>query len=98
MKTAQGTTRVSNGQLIDGTGAAPISNATVVIQDGRITYAGPSSAAPACPETTAEVDARGGTILPGLVEAHYHATYFNVAELADLDIKYSVEYITLLAA
>src|SRR5258705_1243860 len=36
--------------------------------------------------------------MPGLVEAHFHATYFNVAELADLDIKYPVEYVTLLAA
>ncbi|HVV99740.1 MAG TPA: amidohydrolase family protein, partial [Planctomycetaceae bacterium] len=44
------------------------------------------------------IDARGGTIMPGLVEAHYHPTYFNVAELADLDIKYPVEYVTLLAA
>ena len=36
--------------------------------------------------------------MPGLVEAHFHPTYFNVAELADLDIKYPVEYITILAA
>ncbi len=36
--------------------------------------------------------------MPGLVEAHFHPTYFNVAELADLDIKYPVEYVTLLAA
>src|SRR5581483_5286910 len=35
---------------------------------------------------------------PGLVEAHFHPTYFNVAELPDLDIKYPVEYVTLLAA
>jgi imidazolonepropionase-like amidohydrolase len=68
------------------------------MQDGRITYAGSSAGAPVCPEGTRQIDACGGTILPGLVEAHYHATYFNVAELADLDIKYPVEYITLLAA
>ena len=30
---------------------------------------------------------RGGTILPGLIEAHFHPTYFNVAALVDLDIK-----------
>jgi imidazolonepropionase-like amidohydrolase len=36
--------------------------------------------------------------MPGLVEAHHHPTYFNVADLADLDIKYPVEYITLLAS
>src|SRR5690349_4272813 len=98
MKTAQGTSRIFNGQLVDGTGAAPVSNAVVILHDGRITYAGPSANAPACPAGTRHIDVRGGTILPGLVEAHYHATYFNVAELADLDIKYPVEYITLLAA
>ena len=36
--------------------------------------------------------------MPGLVEAHFHPTYFNVAALEDLDIKYPVEYVTLLAA
>ena len=36
--------------------------------------------------------------MPGLIEAHYHPTYFNVAALEDLDIKYPVEYVTLLAA
>jgi imidazolonepropionase-like amidohydrolase len=40
----------------------------------------------------------GGSILPGLIEAHFHPTYFNVAALEDLDIKYPVEYVTLLAA
>ena len=36
--------------------------------------------------------------MPGLVEAHFHPTYFNVSALEDLDIKYPVEYVTLLAA
>ena len=36
--------------------------------------------------------------MPGLVEAHFHSTYFNVAALEDLDIKYPVEYVTILAA
>jgi imidazolonepropionase-like amidohydrolase len=44
------------------------------------------------------MDARGGTIMPGLVEAHFHATYFNIAALEDLDIKYPVEYVSLLAS
>jgi imidazolonepropionase-like amidohydrolase len=54
--------------------------------------------APPTEPTTTHIDARGGTILPGLVEAHFHPTYFNVAALEDLDIKYPVEYVTLLAA
>jgi imidazolonepropionase-like amidohydrolase len=98
MKTAQGTTLITNGQLVDGNGTPPVPNATLLIRDGRIAYAGPSATAPQSPPEALNIDARGGSILPGLVEAHYHATYFNVAELQDLDIKYPVEYITLLAA
>ena len=98
MKTACGTMVIHNGQLIDGTGAAAVPDAVVLIRDGRITYAGPVAQAPEPPADAARLDARGGTIMPGLVEAHYHPTYFNVAELADLDIKYPVEYVTLLAA
>lgn len=98
MKLASGTTVISNGQLIDCTGAPPVANGTLVIKDGRIAYAGPAAGAPEVPADAAHIDARGGTILPGLVEAHFHATYFNVAKLEDLDIKYPVEYVTLLAA
>ena len=98
MKTAVGTTLIDGGQLVDGTGAKAVTDAAVVIRDGRIEYAGPSVGAPAMPPGSTHVDARGGTIMPGLVEAHFHPTYFNVANLEDLDIKYPVEYVTLLAA
>ena len=96
MKTATGSTLISNGQLVDGTGGPVIPEAAVLITDGKITYVGPAAD---CPENDAEtIDARGGTIMPGLIEAHFHATYFNVAELTDLDIKHPVEYVSLLAA
>ena len=98
MKTATGTTVITNGQLIDGTGAAPVADAVVVIEDGRIAYAGPVANARPVTPASRRIDARGGTIMPGLVEAHFHPTYFNVAALEDLDIKYPVEYVTLLAA
>jgi imidazolonepropionase-like amidohydrolase len=98
VKKAKGWTLISNGSLLDGTGKAPVPNACLAIKDGQIHYAGAAAAAPAVPPDTPIIDARQGTIMPGLVEAHFHATYFNVAELADLDIKYPVEYVTLLAA
>lgn len=98
MQTASGTTIVMNGQLIDGTGAAPVRDAALVLHAGRIVYAGPVVGAPTVSPEAQRIDAQGGTILPGLVEAHYHPTYFNVAALEDLDIKYPVEYVTLLAA
>jgi imidazolonepropionase-like amidohydrolase len=97
MKTAEGTTVVSNGRLVDGTGKPPVKDAALVIKDGRIAYAGPAAGAPTPPPDAVRIDARGGTIMPGLVEAHFHPTYFNVAALEDLDIKYPVEYVSLLA-
>ncbi len=98
MRNAQGTTLISHGQLVDGNGGTPIPDAAVIVKDGKIVYAGPTLGAPEVPPDARRIDARGGTIMPGLVEAHFHPTYFNVAELADLDIKYPVEYVTLLAA
>src|SRR5436190_2444426 len=98
MKTASGTTLIRTGRLIDGTGAPPVPEAALLIQDGRLASAGPAAGLPELPPGHAEIDARGGTIMPGLVEAHFHPTYFNVAALEDLDIKYPVEYVTLLAA
>lgn len=98
MKMHAGTLVISNGQLIDGNGGSPVPDATVVVQDGKIIFAGPRSQAPPQDPKVQTIDAKGGTILPGLVEAHFHPTYFNVAALEDLDIKYPVEYVTLLAA
>ncbi|MFO0907864.1 MAG: amidohydrolase family protein [Isosphaeraceae bacterium] len=98
MRSAQGVTVIDNGQLIDGHGGPPVPDAAVVIRDGHVSYAGPAATLPEVPPDAHRIDARGGSILPGLVEAHFHPTYFNVSELADLDIKYPVEYVTLLAA
>jgi imidazolonepropionase-like amidohydrolase len=98
MKLATGTTVISNGTLFVGTDSPPIPNAAVVMKDGKIVFAGPEKSAPTIEPDAEKIDALGGTILPGLVEAHFHPTYFDVAALEDLDIKYPVEYVTLLAA
>ena len=81
-----------------GDGGDAIAGAEIHVVEERITYVGSSEAAPPVPASTVTIDANNGTILPGLVEAHFHPTYFNVAALEDLDIKYPVEYVTLLAA
>lgn len=97
MKLQSGTTVVKNGQLVDGTGKAAIPNAALIITDGIISYAGPAADAPPTPDARI-IDAQGDTIMPGLIEAHIHLTYFNVSELQDLDIKFPVEYVTLQSA
>ncbi|UUO04349.1 amidohydrolase family protein [Blastopirellula sp. J2-11] len=96
MKISEAALLIHNGQIIDGTGAAAIHDGVVLIKNGRISYVGPADGAPDQGQVDT-LDARGGTILPGLVEAHFHPTYFNVEALEDLDIKYPVEYVTILA-
>ncbi len=61
--------------LIDGTGAAPIPDAMVLIRDGRIQAAGPR-AAPAPGYTV--VSLHGAYLLPGFINAHVHS-YYNKA-------------------
>lgn len=98
MKTATGTTRITNGTIVDGTGAPGVADGVVVVTDGRIGYVGPAAGAPPGAPDDDTIDAGGGTIMPGLVEAHFHATYFNVLELEDLDIKYPAEMCALQAS
>ena len=98
MDLAKGCCVIHNGRLFDGNGTPSIPDGQVTIQDGVIRYAGPARVAPDAPISCARIDAEGGTIMPGLIESHFHPTYFNVAALEDLDIKYPVEYVTLLAA
>jgi imidazolonepropionase-like amidohydrolase len=59
------------GTLVDGTGAAPVPDAVVVLRDGKIDCAGPRSSCPV-PEGIDTVDLRGHWITPGLVDAHVH--------------------------
>lgn len=56
-------------RIIDGTGKPAIENATLLIQNGRITEAGKRVRIPNGAE---RIDARGKTIIPGLINAHGH--------------------------
>jgi hypothetical protein len=59
------------GTLIDGKGGASIADATVVIEKGRITAAGPRAQVKV-PSGAKEIDAHGKFILPGLWDMHAH--------------------------
>ena len=66
-----GTIAFVGGTLVDGTGGAPVADATVVVSGDRIVAAGPSAKVMA-PKGATVVDARGKTILPGLWDMHAH--------------------------
>src|SRR6201996_7877781 len=67
---------ISNGTLIDGTGAPP-RDATDVLTDGdRIVAVGPAAAAAAAGLSGVQrIDATGQTVMPGLIDAHTHLTF-----------------------
>jgi imidazolonepropionase-like amidohydrolase len=83
------------GTLVDGTGAAPVPDAVVVFQEGRITCAG---AATDCsvPAGASVTDVTGRWIVPGLVDGHVHYSQTGWADgrpdqAADLRAEYPYE-------
>jgi imidazolonepropionase-like amidohydrolase len=62
-------TAIRGVTLIDGTGRAPIPNATVVIDGAKIREAGANVAVPAGART---IDGAGKFLIPGMIDAHIH--------------------------
>ena len=62
---------LQGGTLIDGTGAAPRENGTIVVRGDKILSVLPNRTQP-LPEGVRSVDARGKYVLPGLVDGHTH--------------------------
>lgn len=75
------TVAIVGARLIDGTGAEPIVDSTVVIHGDRIQVAGPREST-AVPDGTEVIDGTGKTIIPGLVDMHNHYT---VGDLSVVD-------------
>jgi len=60
--------------LIDGTGAAPVANATVLVQGQKIKAVG-LSAKVQVPSGAQKIDLAGKWILPGFIDCHIHTGY-----------------------
>ena len=62
---------LTNAMIIDGTGADPISNGSLVVEGDRIKEILPGSPGQ-IPAGAVTVDCRRQTLLPGLIDAHVH--------------------------
>ena len=62
---------IVGGTLVDGTGRPAISDSVVLVENGRITAAGPRSQIK-IPTGFQNIDAHGKTVLPGLWDMHAH--------------------------
>jgi len=61
-------------KLIDGTGAAPKDDQTILIEAGKISWVGPSATAKVPPNARV-LELAGHTIIPGMVGLHDHTFY-----------------------
>jgi imidazolonepropionase-like amidohydrolase len=64
---------IRNGLVITATGSEPIRNGIVTIERNRIIYVGEEKDF-SIPRNAQVLDAGGGSILPGIIDAHTHGT------------------------
>ena len=60
---------IKGGKLVDGTGASPVEDSLVLVDDKKITYAGEATE---IPEGYEIIDATGKTVMPGIIDTHIH--------------------------
>ena len=67
---------LTGARVIDGTGAPPLENQTILIRDGIIAAIGPAvGPAVPIPAGATVIDLTGRTVMPGLVMLHEHLYY-----------------------
>lgn len=69
---AGGTLALTGARVINGTGAPPLEQATIVISNGRIEAVGTKVKIPA---GATRIDMSGKTIMPGIINAHGHLSF-----------------------
>ena len=62
---------IQGGTLIDGTGRAAIADSVIVIRNGKFAAVGKRGDV-AIPQDAEVIDAKGKTLLPGLIDGHCH--------------------------
>jgi len=67
----KGVVALKAARLIDGTGAAPITNAVVVVTNNKITAVGSANSVSIPPDARV-IDLGDVTLLPGFIDAHTH--------------------------
>jgi len=73
----QTTTAIRAGTLIDGTGAAPVRNAVILVQGDRITAVGANVQ---IPSGVTVIDLSAATVLPGFIDAHVHLASHTIGD------------------
>ena len=80
---------IVGGTIIDATGEDPLSNGTVLIEDGRIAAVGRTSSI-RVPDSATTINAKGKYVIPGLMDANLHL-FFSIIDLERV-FKYEGRY------
>lgn len=87
------TVDLKGGTIIDGTGRAPVRNATLRMENGRIaaiwTGERPREAERHATET---IDVSGKTVMPGVIDAHCHISYGEGRTAEEVDVYGGAEW------
>lgn len=91
---------ITDGAVLDATGVPTRPATDVLVRNDRIEALGEHARIDAVPrgEPLATIDARGCTVMPGLIDAHCHMTYGEAYSEEEIDLYTSVELRTLKAA
>lgn len=85
-------TLIHNGTVIDGNGGDPITNGAILLQDNKIRAVG-RKASISLPDSDIQmIDAKGGTILPGLIDTHVHLMLEEVNMMQQLTTPFSYNF------
>jgi imidazolonepropionase-like amidohydrolase len=91
---APATHLIRNATVIDGLGGEPRRDWAVAVEGDRISWVGPSAQAPSF-EPSAVIDARGRSLLPGLINCHVHLCNDGSADLFGQVLNDSVPIATI---
>ncbi len=71
---------IAGARLIDGAGRDPVANALVLVDAGRIVYAGKAEGR-AVPKGARVIDGSAATVMPGLMDVHVHISLSAPADI-----------------
>jgi imidazolonepropionase-like amidohydrolase len=90
---------IRDGNVLDGTGSSVRRNCSVLVKNGIIVQLGEDAEAHSTSlKDISVIDARGKTVMPGLIDAHCHITYGNANSDQDMMANTTPEFGALRAA
>ena len=90
-------THLTCGKLFDGLNETAVEDQTIVIDDDRISFVGPTAEAPKPGGGDKIVDYSDDFVLPGLIDIHVHLSYGNAQANEDVDMYAPPEFRALRA-